>query len=309
MIFSGVSIFLWQIANVIPETDFFDFCKALKDAGFEAVYVKVADGAVAFNLQRVSANQWDDNALLSLFAAMDEVGLKKIGWQYLYGRQPEKEADRALERIQRFGLQGYVLDAEQEYKLMGAKAANKYMQRLRAGSDVPLALCSYRFPSLHAEFPWHAFLNWLSVEKGDCHMPQVYWVGDRRETGPSIQLQRTVKELQELKNLPVVPIGSLYGQNVNGFDWKPTAKQIANFSDGAKALGCPGLGWWSWDSLAHLDGLPGKGDNVLGWWTAIEKAASQWPGNGGTVALSLEERVSILEEQAVAHGWQIQGEN
>jgi hypothetical protein len=309
MVFSGMSIFLWQIANVLPEMNFSDFCTSLKDAGFESVYVKVADGAVAYNLQRVSTNQWDDSKLLSLFSAMDDAGLKKIGWQYIYGRQPEKEADRALERIQRFGLQGYVLDAEQEYKLMGANAANKYMQRLRSGSKVPLALCSYRFPGLHTEFPWQAFLNWLESEKGDCHMPQVYWVGDRRETGPIIQLQRTVKELQALKMLPIVPIGSLYGQNVNGFDWKPTPKQIVNFSDGAKSLDCPGLGWWSWDSLAHLDGMPGKEESDLGWLPAIESVADQWQENSGHVEFSLEARVCMLEQQAVAHGWQIQGGN
>ena len=138
-------------------------------------------------------------------------------------------------------------------------------------------------------------------------MPQVYWVGDSRETGPTIQLQRTVKELQALKNLPVVPIGSLYGQNVNGFDWKPCAKQIANFSDGAKSLDCPGLGWWSWDSLAHLDGIPGKEDSDLGWWPALLSAAKQWQENDGDAEISLEKRVDALEEQALAHGWTIGG--
>ncbi|MBI9049293.1 MAG: hypothetical protein JEZ00_07735 [Anaerolineaceae bacterium] len=309
MSFSGMSIFLWQIANVLAKTDQAAFCKALKDAGCAAVYVKVADGAVAYNLQRVSQNQWDDAALCALFTEMDAAGLKKIGWQYLYGRQPEKEAERAMERIQRFGLQGYVLDAEQEYKLMGADAANRFMQRLRAGSELPLALCSYRFPSLHAEFPWQAFLNCMDEEKGDCHMPQVYWVGDSRERGPGLQLQRSMKELQALKALPVVPIGSLYGQNVNGFNWLPTATQIENFAVTANELGCPGMGWWSWDSLVHLDGVPGNTVSQKGWWSALEKSAKYWQSSNEIPGPTLEERVSMLEEQARQHGWPIEGGN
>jgi hypothetical protein len=303
MVFSGMSIFLWQIANVLPEMDVSVFCKILKEAGFSSVYVKVADGSAAYNLQRVSTNQWDDAALSALFAEMDAVGLKKIGWQYIYGRQPEKEAERALERIQRFGLHGFVLDAEQEYKSMGANAANQYMQRLRAGSSIPLALCSYRFPSLHVEFPWKAFFNWMNEEKGDCHMPQVYWVGDRRNSGPSLQLERCVKELQALKKIPVVPVGSLYGQNVNGLDWKPTTNQIENFSDGARALACPGIGWWSWDALAHLDGTPGLSDSKMNWWSTLEQVAAKWQANGVGSVLSLEERVGLLEAQAKEHGW------
>jgi hypothetical protein len=309
MIFQGNSMFLWQLSAGMneenQETALQQLAGQLTDLKLNTLFVKVADGAVPYNLQRQAEGQWDDSALFALMQSMAAGGKPKIGWQYLYGREPEREAERALERIERLGLQGYILDAEQEYKRAGASAAEKFMKRLRAGSNIPLALCSYRFPTLHKEFPWQAFLAWMDAAKGDCHMPQVYWVGDSRENGPVLQLERCRKELQALKDLPLLPIGGLYTQTVNNVLWQPTVKQINAFTQTARSLACPGLGWWSWDAVCKLDGQPDAAGQ-LGWWAAIRQAAENWvTGDSGTDSTSVETRLTALETQARLHGWAV----
>ena len=307
MIFQGNSMFLWQIGSIYKGEDLTQAWQTLmgqlKNLHIQALYVKVADGAVPYNLLRQEQGQWDDIALLDMLEALAAAGMPKIGWQYLYGREPEREAERALERIERLGLQGYILDAEQEYKRAGASAAEKFMKRLRAGSDVPLALCSYRFPTLHKDFPWQAFLAWMDSAHGDIHMPQMYWVGDARGDGPALQLTRCHKELSALKALQVLPIGGLYTQTVSNVLWQPTTVQMQAFAQAAMDLDCAGLGWWSWDAVCKLDA-----QNNLGWWQAIRDIAINWDGGSDAAQASLEERLAILENQAVLHGWSISGE-
>ena len=310
MIFDGVSLFLWQISEIFTTgnqvADLESFSDAVSRLKLDGVYIKVADGALPYNLTRRTQAQWEDTGLCALMEKISHSGLAKIGWHYLYGRQPEKEAERALERINRLGLQGYILDVEQEYKTAGVKAAEIFMKRLRAGSSIPLALCSYRFPSLHREFPWQTFASWLDADKGDCHMPQVYWVGDRRVNGPGLQLQRCHTELKALKALPLVPIGGLYSQSVNGQLWRPSRVQIQNFVQEARLLKCPGVSWWSWDSLTKAEGPPELAGSKEGWWREIQQAAALWKGELTEEKITLETRVKQLEKEARFHGWKLE---
>jgi hypothetical protein len=312
MIFDGVSLFLWQLGEIFktqdPAVDLERFSESVSSLKLGGVYVKVADGAVPFNLTRRTQAQWQDSGLRAMLEQISRCELAKIGWHYLYGREPEKEAERALERINRLGLQGYILDVEQEYKTAGSKAAELFMKRLRAGSSIPLALCSYRFPSLHRDFPWQTFASWLDADKGDCHMPQVYWVGDRRENGPGLQLQRCHTELMAVKALPLVPIGGLYSQSVNGQPWQPSRVQIQNFVQTARLLKCPGLSWWSWDSVSKADGPAAMSGTKVGWWQEIQQAAALWKGELTEEKITLEIRVKQLETQAKLHGWMIEQE-
>jgi hypothetical protein len=310
MIFDGVSLFLWQMGAVFKTEDQSQdleyFSALLRQLKLGGLYVKVADGPLPYNLNRRTQAQWVDSGLCALLDQISRCGLAKIGWHYLYGREPEKEADRALERIQRLGLQGYILDVEQEYKTAGSKAAEVFMKRLRTGSSVPLALCSYRFPLLHREFPWQTFASWLDADKGDCHMPQVYWVGDRRENGPGLQLQRCHTELLAVKALPLIPVGGLYAQTVNGQLWQPSRVQMRNFVQTARSLKCRGLSWWSWDSLTKAEGLAEMALSKDGWWREIQQTVELWNGELTEEKITLESRVMQLEAEARRHGWCIQ---
>jgi hypothetical protein len=82
--------------------------------------------------------------------ALRALGIQAWGWQYVYGSDPIGEARMAVRRIQQFNLDGFVIDAEAEYKQPGRAARRETLyERLRkACPNLPLALSSYRFPIL-----------------------------------------------------------------------------------------------------------------------------------------------------------------
>ncbi len=110
---------------------------------------------------------------LPIVQALHAINLQVFGWHYVYGENPSGEARIAIQRVKELGLDGYVIDAEVEYMQPGKDAAaRQFMAALRdALPSLPIALCSFRFPSYQPNFPWQAFL-----EKCDLNMPMVYWV-------------------------------------------------------------------------------------------------------------------------------------
>lgn len=206
-------------------------------AGFQWVAVKAADGTL-------DHNQKDGPDNMAVFVQiLRNAGIAVYGWQYVYGANwlgntfAKSEAESAIRNINRFGFDGWFIDAEKEYKRKGSAAwADTYMTTLRAGLPwVTLGLQSYRFPSLHPELPWQSFLRHV-----DFHAPQVYWVG---AANPGAQLRRSTQELKALRDLPIVPTGSAYFER----GWGPTVEQINEFDAAAKAFGLFGVLWYCWD--------------------------------------------------------------
>jgi hypothetical protein len=68
--------------------------------------------------------------------------------------------------VTELGLQGYIIDAEHEFKQpSGASAARTFMTELRKGlPNKPVALCSYRFPSYHPQFPMECFFRKVRLQ-------------------------------------------------------------------------------------------------------------------------------------------------
>jgi len=120
-------------------------------ASLTHVPIKIADGPYQYN--------YDRTAKVDLIAPVREaLKLKNVlvwGWHYVYGYDPVGEANIAIRQIQRLGLDGYIIDAEAEYKESGKKAAAKlFLNTLRAAlPNFPIALSSYRFPTLHRALP------------------------------------------------------------------------------------------------------------------------------------------------------------
>jgi hypothetical protein len=172
----------------------------------------------------------------------------------------KSEATVAVSNIQRFKLDGWLIDAEQQYKRKGAATwAETYMTTLRSGCpDTALGLCSYRFPSYHPELPWSVFLR-----RCDFHAPQVYWIGAHN---PGQQLKTSVTQLRALKDLPVVPVGAAYYDT--GFSWQPTVAEINEFNQVAQEeLKLRGVSWWEWTENGHGT------EFIKEFWTAISKHA------------------------------------
>lgn len=237
---------------ILPETEGGDPAKIVSEAqkaGLSHVLVKIADGPRPFGFTG------SNDHTLPVVKALQEAGLQAWGWHYVYGDDPQAEAAVAVKRVQELGLDGYVVDAEAEYKNK-KQAAKTYMAALRASlPDLPIALSSFRFPNYHPELPWSEFL-----EKCDLHMPQVYW---EQAHNVDWQLRESKKQCDALPNArPYIPTGAAYGTP----GWDPTVDDIRTFMDTAKDLGLEAVNFFQWTYCRkHLPAL----------WTTI--AEYDWP--------------------------------
>ncbi len=196
------------------------------------ICIKVSDGPDPYNV----VNGVD--LCVPVIAELRKRGIGVWGWHYVYAYTPLSEADQAIQRINDLQLDGYIIDAEAEYKRPGKDiAAQQFMSRLRSRlPDYPIALCSFRYPNLHRSFPWNEFLS-----KCDINMPQVYWV---KSHNPGAQLQACVEQFNSLPHTPpVFPVGAAYSEH----GWKPTISDVIKFMETAVELKLGGVDFYSWD--------------------------------------------------------------
>ncbi|MBX3046969.1 MAG: hypothetical protein KF698_08245 [Anaerolineales bacterium] len=250
-ILSGKGMYLWIISRV-EKGDPEKIAQVAQDAGLTHVLIKVADRHFAYNKDPQTGK---DN-VPGVVDALRARGISPWGWQYIYGTNPEAEAAMAIQRVKQFNLDGFVVNAEVEFKQKGMDVpARQYMQALRAGlPNTPIAFSSYRYPTLHRPLPFEVFL-----EYSDINMPQVYWV---QSSNPAQQLQRSVREYQALSVYrPIVPTGAAYPDG----SWSPTAGQITEFLQACKDNGISGANFWEWYYARRDAGL----------WAAV--SAFPWP--------------------------------
>ena len=245
---TGKGMFIWRLL-VCAGGKPLKLAAMAQDLGLSWVAIKAVDGTVSFN-QGLPGEDWaGPNLLPAAVAALEAVGIRIWLWGYVYGTNRwgqsivVKEAEKAVENISRFHPDGWIIDAESEFKKAGSGArADQYMTILRATYPrLPIGLCSYRFPVLHPEFCWHNFLRYC-----DFHLPQVYWVGAHN---PGDQLGRSVRELKALADLPVVPVGAAYYEP--GLKWQPTVSEVNELDRVAHQLNLPGITWWEWGENGH----------------------------------------------------------
>ncbi len=232
MTLKGKGFFIWQIKNS-EGGDVNRIASLAKDAKLTHVLVKIADVTASYNI----INGVD--LVRPLVRALRDRKVSPWGWHYVKGDDPLGEANKAIQRLQELDLDGYVIDAEIEYKEPGkADAARKFMSRLRSAlPDITIALSSYRYPSIHPQIPWREFLD-----KCDLNMPQVYWL---HAHNPADQLTRSVREFQNLEPFrPVVPTGAAYKEH----GWAPTSSEVFEFLQTTKSLNLTAANFYSWDS-------------------------------------------------------------
>jgi len=194
-----------------------------KSAGLAHILVKIADGSSPYN-----GDIWP------LVDTLRAAGIGVWGWQYTYGTDPgpKEEAEFAVSRVRQFGLDGFVIDAEVEYK-GHPERATEYMNALRDGlPDIPIALSSFYLPDYHPEFPWREFLD-----KCDLSMPQVYWY----TRDPIEALEKSLAQHGRFGK-PIFPTGAAYRMT----DTSATPNQIQRFLEKAWDEGLPGVSFWSW---------------------------------------------------------------
>jgi len=263
MALEGKGYFIWQIAKTEDGNPVTIANKAV-EAGLSHVLIKIADGIHTYNVDLVTGQDLVGGLVQQLRAR----GILVYGWHYVYGYYPEQEADIAIQRIRQHNLDGYVIDAESEYK--DTKNTNRYknaktfMSRLRAAlPNLPIALSSYRYPSLHPTLPWMEFL-----EKCDFNMPQVYWLQNHN---PGDQLRRCVNEFQNMTPFrPIIPTGAAFREH----GWEPTVADVIQFMDTARELNLKAANYWEWrncrvylphvwDAIADYNWYPGVRQNDI----------------------------------------------
>lgn len=249
---TGKGFFTWKIPDceggnpaAIAET--------AKAAGLTHLLIKICDGFVAMGFDKNGKD-----LVPALVDALEERSIMPVGWGYAYGLYPEAEANMAIKRATAMRVQAFVVDAEVEYKQEGRSSAAKlYMDRLRAGLQIPIGLSSYRFPSLHREFPWSVFLK-----RCDFALPQVYWM---QAHNAGAQLLKSASEYKNLApELPYIPTGAACREH----GWQPTVSEIIDFLDTAKRIGVQAVNFWEWSDARKPDLLP--------LWNTIAEYA--WPG-------------------------------
>ena len=251
----GKGFFTWKIKNC-EAGEVLQIATLSRSAGLTHLMVKVANGSLTYN---VDTDSNIDYARL-LVEALHAQKIQAWGWHYIYGENPISEANAAVYRIRQLQLDGYVIDAEAEYKKPGKReAAARFMSILRtAFPDMPMALSSYRYPSYHPSLPWREFL-----EKCDLVMPQVYWM---QAHNAGDQLVRSVREFNAMTpSRPVIPTGAAFREH----GWQPTPKEVLEFMQTAKALNLMGVNFWEW-SDARGGNLPGVWETVANFsWSPV----------------------------------------
>lgn len=234
MTIAGKGYYLWQIRQVEKGDSSAIVAKAL-EAGLTHVLIKIADGASwIYNYDYATKT----DLVPPLRDALQSAGIKVWGWHYIWGNDPVGEARLAINRMTSLKLDGYVIDAEAEFKDPKKKnAAVRFMADLKAGlTGVPIGFSSYRYPRLHPEMPYDIFLQGC-----DYAMPQVYF---EQAHNPEDQLAQCAEQYYALKYArPLIPTGPTYQRG----DWRPSADEIDRFMRKARAMGLEGVNFWALD--------------------------------------------------------------
>jgi len=242
MTLQGKGFFIWQVPNC-EGGDANAIASLAASANLTHVLVKIANGILPYNVDKKSGTDW----AVQLAQALRLQNIKVLGWHYVYGNNPVAEANIAIQRIHDINADGYVIDAEAEYKQPGkAAAANQFMTQLRAAlPTLPFALSSYRFPSYHPQLPWREFLS-----RCDFNMPQVYW---EKAHNAGDQLTRSVQEFQAMTPFrPIIPTGAAYQEH----GWQPNVSEVLEFLNTSQTLNLSAANFWEW-SDARSGIMPG----------------------------------------------------
>jgi hypothetical protein len=228
----GKGFFIWKIPgceNGNPQA----IAQAAYQAGLTHVLIKIANGIYDYNYSPSSGG----DLITPVAEALHQKNIAVWGWHYVFGDLPKDEAKAAIRQIKRLPLDGYVIDAEGEYK--GKYTPCRiFMQELRnALPDFPITLSSYRYPKYHMDLPWTDFLTAC-----DYNMPQVYW---EQSHNPAYQLDRSISEFQTAITpvRPYIATGAAYCAG----GWCATQADILEFLDRAVARGVKAVNFWSWD--------------------------------------------------------------
>jgi len=251
--------------------------------GVSTVFVKSADGTTVWS-------QFSADAV----AALKATGLRVCAWQFVYGREPVKEAVTAA-AARDAGADCFVIDAESAYEGRYAQA-QQYLTKLRelVGPDFPVGLTSFPYVDYHPGLPYSVFLG---AGGATFNLPQVYWktIGDTVDASLAHTYQW---------NLPYETAIYPLGQTYDG----PAAADVRRFRQLSTAYGARGLSWWvwqyatdsDWDALgAPLDPLPARPDTL---WPTLKAGSGGKVGSKGDLVVWAQQHLAGAGEPVTIDG-------
>lgn len=267
--FAGNGMWIWELHKADggnPDA----LAARAKLAGIATVFVKAGDGTKPW-AQFNSA----------LVDALHQRDIRACAWQFVYGSQPEAEAQVAASAI-KAGADCFVIDAENDYSGRYAAAAT-YTTALRtaAGADYPIGLSSFPWVDAHAKVPYSVFLGPGGAQ---VTMPQVYW----KDIGGTVDaVSARTLATNRVYGRPVAPTGQLYDG--------PPADEVRRFRALWAGYGATGLSWWSWQHASASD------------WSVLAEPALPsvvasdpgWPGLGqgssGDLVVAMQQRLASFD--------------
>src|SRR3954471_2479056 len=190
--FKGDGMWIWYVKQSSGGTVKSIVARA-KKSGIETVFIKSSDGR----------NYWSQFNT-GFLKALKAKGLKVCGWQYVYGRNPNIEADNGA-RAKKAGADCLVIDAESEYEGKYA-AASTYMTRLRKlpGKRFPIGLAGFPYVDYHPAYPYSVFLGQGGAQ---FNVPQMYW----NAIGVSVDfIFHHTYLYNAIYSRPIAPLGQTY---------------------------------------------------------------------------------------------------
>ena len=107
----GKGFFIWKIPNC-ENGDPLAIAETAYQAGLTHVLIKIANGIYDYNYDPATRNDLIAPVANALHARINLVW----GWHYVFGDLPRDEAKAAIRQINKLPFDGYVIDAESEYK-------------------------------------------------------------------------------------------------------------------------------------------------------------------------------------------------
>lgn len=255
----GLGFFIWRISKLNPLDE---TIAKLRGLGVKWVSIKFRDNFYKYNrVNSAGTYTGTDEYLMQVVNKFKAAGIEVGGWAFLATSNMARQAQGAVEDINKFGLSHWLIDAEYNatYGALWTDAyaksnATAYMNALNVKSGFPVGLCTYRFPRYFPTFPFKEF---LTHPRTTFNAPQVYWM---RASNAGEQLRMSKAEYDKIRVLPWVPMGAAYTE----YGWSPNASEIKDFISTAKSMGLDGWGFWevSW-ALQHPDWLEAMQEPVV----------------------------------------------
>jgi hypothetical protein len=241
----GLGFLVWKLSSVFPLAG---TIAAWKEIGVTWISIKLREHIYQYN------RSVDAGTLEEFLAACKAAGIEVGCWNFVHTTDLVRQAQAISSDIAEFDMKHLMIDAEQNSRVYpGAlwktqsgtdRLAKVYMDGLGVPAGFPVGLCTYRYPELHREFPFEAFLDHPTLTMIN---PQVYWV---HADNPGEQIALSLRQYRRLSNKDFYPVGAAYSEA----GWEPSAQEIAEFSDVSKNFDAHSFFRWG-QAKEHPDWL------------------------------------------------------